>query len=85
MKRIHYPGTQIPIQVGDLVLWYDDDTPSKVVFIISTNQFPAEEAGSIDWFRTEFGAGIMIDTPTVGRVLESEDCEHITLINSAQP
>lgn len=82
MKRIFYPGTSTPVEIGDLIQWHNDEEPSKVVFIVSTGQFPEGEAGSSDWFRSEFGQGIMIDTPGAGWVLESEDCENITLLRS---
>ena len=81
MKRLRYPGTEIEIRIGDLVRWHDDEEPSKVVFVISTGQFPEGETG--EWYTTEFGEGIMIDTPEAGWVLENEDCQHITLVRSA--
>ena len=82
MKQLYYPGTNTEIRIGDLVRWCDDEDLSKVVFIISTGQFPEVDPGSTDWFTSEFGEGIMIDTPGAGWVLESEDCKNITLVHS---
>lgn len=82
MKRIFYPGTSTPVEIGDLVQWLNDEEPSKVIFIVSTGQFPEDEANSSEWFRSEYGEGIMIDTPEAGWVLESEDCENIILLRS---
>ncbi|GAB3361773.1 hypothetical protein [Lysobacter tyrosinilyticus] len=83
MKRLYYPGTDIEVRIGDLVRWFDDNGLSKVIFIISTDQFPEDDPGSTEWFKSEFGEGIMIDTPDAGLVLESEDCRNITLVRSA--
>ncbi|MCC4596345.1 hypothetical protein NRY95_16860 [Xanthomonas campestris pv. phormiicola] len=78
-----YPGTDIPVRRGDLVRWFDDQSPSTVLFVVSTGDFPLEEdAASREWFRLEFGAGVMIDTARAGRVLESEDCANLTLLRS---
>ena len=50
---------------------------------VNPEDFPEElDQASRDWFRTEFGKGIMIDTPSVGQVLESEDCEAIDFVRS---
>ncbi|QNH13778.1 hypothetical protein [Xanthomonas sp. SI] len=78
-----YPGTDIPVRRGDLVKWFDDESPSTVLFVVSTGDFPPQEdAASREWFRSEFGQGVMIDTPSAGRVLESEDCANLTLVRS---
>ena len=76
-----YPGTKTPVLRGDLVRWHDDEQLATVVFVISTGDFADDELGK-DWFRTEFSEGVMIDTPSAGWVLESEDCKHITLVRS---
>ncbi|MET0549295.1 MAG: hypothetical protein ABW002_08510 [Xanthomonas sp.] len=79
-----YPGTTTPVHRGDLVKWCNDERPSRVLFVISTDDFPPEEdVASRAWFRSEFGEGIMIDTPTAGWVLESEDCLNLMLLRSA--
>lgn len=83
MKRLFYPGTDKEIRIGDLVRWSGDEELSTVVFIISTDQFPEHEAGSADWFKSEFGEGIMLDTPSAGWVLVSEDCEDMAWVRSA--
>lgn len=81
MKIPCYPGTNIPLRRGDLVRWYDDTEPSTVIFVVSTGDFAHDDTGK-DWFQSEFGEGVMIDTPGAGWVLESEDCENIQLIRS---
>ncbi|WP_184448271.1 hypothetical protein [Xanthomonas sp. 3498] len=83
MARPCYPGTTIPVRRGDLVRWHDDERPSQVLFVVSTGDFPPEEdVASREWFRSEFGEGIMIDTPAAGWVLESEDCVNIVLLRA---
>ncbi|WP_369940009.1 hypothetical protein [Xanthomonas medicagonis] len=83
MAKPCYPGTAIPVRRGDLVKWHDDELPSRVLFVVSTGDFPPEEGlASREWFRSEFGEGIMIDTPTAGRVLESEDCANLVLLRA---
>jgi hypothetical protein len=76
-----YPRTKIPIRRGDLVRWYNDKELSTVVFVVSTGDFAEDDPGK-DWFQSEFGEGVMIDTPGAGWVLESEDCENIELVHS---
>lgn len=81
MTTPRYPGTDIPVRRGDLVKWFDDERTSTVLFVVSTGDFPPEEDGvSREWFQSEFGEGVMIDTPSAGRVLESEDCANVTLV-----
>ena len=82
MKPVCYPGTEIAIRRGDRVQWHSDEEPSTVVFVVSTGDFADEDLNSKDWFQAEFGEGIMIDTPSAGWVLESEDCESIKLVRS---
>lgn len=67
-----YCGTEIPIRAGDLVLWFDDAQPSRVIFVLSTGDCVPEEVGNMDWYASEFGTGVMLDTPGAGWVLESE-------------
>ena len=75
-----YPRTSIPVRRGDLVRWYDDEEPSEVLFVISTGDFPDSESLYREWLESEFVEGVMINTPSAGWVLESEDCENITLL-----
>lgn len=72
-----YRQTDIPIKAGDLVLWFDDDQPSRVLFVLSTGDCVPEEVGKIDWYASEFGNGVMLDTPGAGWVLESENSPNI--------
>ena len=72
-----YHDTDIPIQAGDLVVWFDDDQPSRVLFVLSTGDCVSDEVGKIDWYAAEFGSGVMLDTPSAGWVLESEDSPNI--------
>lgn len=84
MKGPCYRGTDIPVRRGDLVRWLSDEATSEVLFVISTGDFPDDEdQASREWFRREHEQGIMLDTPSAGRVLESEDCEGIALVSTA--
>ena len=83
MKFPCYRDSDRPVRRGDLVRWHSDEALSEVLFVVSTGDFPEElDQASRDWFRTEFGKGIMINTPSVGQVLESEDCEAIDFVRS---
>lgn len=82
MNAPKYPGTDIIVRRGDLVRWHNDEQPSTVIFVISTNDFPQDDPSNA-WFKTQFAEGIMIDTPGAGMVLESEDCENITLFSQS--
>ncbi|RYG93787.1 MAG: hypothetical protein EON58_17620 [Alphaproteobacteria bacterium] len=85
MKAPCYRDSDIPVRRGDLVRWHSDEALSEVLFVVSTGDFPENlDQASRDWFRAEFGGGIMIKTPSAGDVLESEDCEAIELVRSAR-
>jgi hypothetical protein len=43
MTAPRYPGTDIPVRRGDLVRWFDDESPSTVLFVVGTGAFPPEE------------------------------------------
>jgi hypothetical protein len=84
MKAPLYRDTEIQVRRGDFVRWCSDEAVSQVLFVISTGDFPEDmDQASRDWFRTEFGAGIMFYTQGAGQVLESEDCEAIELVRSS--
>jgi hypothetical protein len=72
-----YSDTAHPIRAGDLVHWYDDTVPSRVVFVLSTADSVPEQRDNLDWYISKFGQGIMLDTPGAGWVLESEDSPNI--------
>ena len=83
MTELYYPKTNVRVRIGDKVRWYDDKELSEVVFVVSTGECRADHFDSMEWFKSEFKTGIMINTPSAGLVLEDEDCSSITLIQSA--
>ena len=84
MKFPCYRESDRPVRRGDLVRWHSDEALSEVLFVVSTRDFPGDlDQASRDWFLAEFGEGIMINTPSAGQVLETEDCQAIQFVRSA--
>ena len=78
MDRSTHYVTGEEIHVGDEVLY--DEVPARVHFVIGRGEFAGGFAEQKEWFREEYGKGVMIESESMGFLMFDEADEDLEFV-----
>ena len=83
MKRLTYSDSDLPVLLGDSVIW-GDDNPAVVVFVVGTEfEWRPDLIDHKEYWTTECGAGAMVEIAGPQLVFCPSDSLDITLVSRA--
>ena len=83
MKLVRYSDSDLPVLLGDKVIW-GDDNPAVVVFVVGTEfEWRPDFIDHIKYWTTECGAGAMIEIAGPHLIFCPSDSLDIRLVSLA--